>query len=178
MITYIRAWQNIINRNAFQKYGSIAFEFNTYIISALVIFYLQLHQKLKTIDDIQTIVTTAQVHDVARSDLPNDMARFLDYLYEFFYMYGERYQNWNHVMSCHIGRWQERRIQPEQRVFTPNQKRCVVQNGNNKKSLLKKNSSSVLSCSFCCHAAPNVSNVYVFVIVCCCLIFFQIARWH
>lgn len=120
MITYIRAWQNIINGNAFQMNGSIAFEFNTYIISALVIFYLQLYQKLKTIDEIEmTAITTVQVHE-------NDKDRFLDYLYDFFYMYGERYQKWNHVISCHIGRWQERRIQPEQRAFNLSQRRYYV----------------------------------------------------
>lgn len=162
LITYIRAWQNIVNRNALQTTGSVAFEFNTYIISLLVIFYLQLHQKLKTIDEIQSTVTNAQNHEDVRNDVANDMARFLDYLYDFFFMYGERYQKWNHVMSCHLGRWQERRTQPEQRAFTLNQKRYVIQKGK-----MKTNYFSVLSYSCCWYAGQNVSYVVFFFVTFC-----------
>lgn len=44
---------------------------------------------------------------------------------QFFAFYGNSYQMWNHVISAHIGRWQERRIQPEQKHFPPTQQRFV-----------------------------------------------------
>lgn len=36
---------------------------------------------------------------------------------EFFALYGNSYQIWNHVISAHIGRWQERRVQASQTHF-------------------------------------------------------------
>lgn len=124
-------------------------------------------------------VTTAQVHEDARNDLPNDMARFLDYLYDFFYMYGERYQKWNHVMSCHLGRWQERRIQPEQRSFTTNQKRYVIQMGKKENQCCINTEENITRKSFfllSCWA--KMSHICLYFCCCCCGYFYQIARWH
>lgn len=36
---------------------------------------------------------------------------------QFFEFYGNRYQMWNHVISAHIGQWQERRVQASQTYF-------------------------------------------------------------
>lgn len=52
-----------------------------------------------------------------------DLISFDKILADFFWFYGQRYQIWNHVISLNIGRWQERRIQDQQKFYLPNQKR-------------------------------------------------------
>lgn len=59
----------------------------------------------------------------AEASLKKDLAIFDKILADFFWFYGQRYQIWNHVISLNIGRWQERRIQDQQKWFLPNQKR-------------------------------------------------------
>lgn len=77
-----------------------------------MIFFLQTTHNFPTAEQ-----TSAQV---CSADLD-----FKTVLEEFFFFYGNRYQIWNHVISIHIGRWQERRLQPEQKSFTPAQQRYV-----------------------------------------------------
>lgn len=110
LITYIRAWQNVLN-----ELGIAKFKFNTYIISVLVIFFLQMNYSLPKIDDFSK--TTSSVSSKIKS--------FKTIPREFFAFYGNNYQMWNHVISAHVGRWQERRIQSEQKHFTETQKRFV-----------------------------------------------------
>lgn len=47
---------------------------------------------------------------------------------KFFSFYGNNYQIWNHVISLHIGQWQERRLQSEQKHFSPAKERYVSSN--------------------------------------------------
>lgn len=103
LISYISAWQTVLNRQ-----GSPEFEFNTYIISVLVIFFLQVNYKIPTLDNIANFVSNAN------TNVPN----FKTCPRQFFDFYGNRYQMHNHVISAHIGQWQEMRCHPEQTRFS------------------------------------------------------------
>lgn len=113
MITFIRMWQTVLNQLNIAR-----FEFNTYTISILVIFFLQMDHKYPTIG--QTSI-----------NVPSTVSNYKRILKEFFNFYGKRYQisssnqDTDHVISIQIGRWQERRIQPEQTFFNPAQQQFV-----------------------------------------------------
>lgn len=123
LMVYVRAWQNVMNDILFEMFGMNAFRFNTYIIASLVIFFFQLNDDLNTIVDIPNALLDTKALEEAANSLSDDLKHIRSIIYDFFFMFGERYQMWNHVMSCYIGRWQERRIQAEQKHFAPNQKR-------------------------------------------------------
>lgn len=89
LITFVRMWQITLNR-----LGIAQFEFNTYIISVLVIFFLQVNHKFPTID--RSTAICSMVSD------------FKPVLRQFFSFYGHQYEIWNHVINVHIGQWQER----------------------------------------------------------------------
>lgn len=93
-----------------------------------MIFFLQLEYNVKVIGQLNTILMDTKSLENAKNSLDDDLSRFRKMLHEFFYLFGARYQMWNHVMSCYVGRWQERRVQSQQRNFSESQKRYVVQN--------------------------------------------------
>lgn len=68
-----------------------------------------------------------KVDDFAKtgSRISSNIANFQKFPKEFFEFYGNRYQMWNHVISANVGRWQERRLQSEQKNFLDVQKRFV-----------------------------------------------------
>lgn len=74
------------------------FEFNTYIISVLVIFFLQMNHNFPTIKETSINVCST-------------ISNFKNALKEFFYFYGNHYQIRNHVISTQIGRWQQQHKQ-------------------------------------------------------------------
>lgn len=111
LITYIKTWQDVLNDLDVAK-----FNFNTYIISVLVIFFLQLNHKLPRIDEISTV----------QSNTNSNIDNFKNILRQFFDLYGNRYQIWNHVISAHIGQWQERRTQSEQVNYSEAKQRLVL----------------------------------------------------
>ncbi|XP_055323571.1 uncharacterized protein LOC129578676 isoform X2 [Sitodiplosis mosellana] len=108
LITYIRAWQNVLN-----ELGIAKFKFNTYIISVFALFFLQMNHKLPKVCDFFKSGPSSSSSITSFKMIPK----------EFFALYGNSYQMWNHVISAHIGRWQERRIQSEQKHFTEIQQR-------------------------------------------------------
>lgn len=97
LITFIRTWQITLNRLEIAH-----FEFNTYIISVLVIFFLQMDYNFPTIEET-----------VVRAKVSN----FKTALKGFFNFYGNHYQIRDHVISTQIGQWQQRHIQLEQKPF-------------------------------------------------------------
>lgn len=116
LITYIRTWQIFMNRLCIAR-----FEFNTYIVSILVIFFLQVEfgeDSFPTVDELLQ----------ANASVNSNISNFRPILRQFFYFYGHRYQMWNHIISINIGRWQERRVQAEQRCFSPAQQRFAFKN--------------------------------------------------
>lgn len=124
LIECIVAWQNALN-SILAPNGAIAFQFNTYLISVLVIFFMQVNYDVPIIQEIASVRSNKDAMKKATESLKKEMATFDKILADFFWFYGQRYQIWNHVISLNIGRWQERRIQDQQKFFKSNQKRCV-----------------------------------------------------
>lgn len=101
LIALIRSWQNILYDIAAQK-GWHTFHFNTYIISVLVIFFLQVNYKFPKL-----------LH------LPPSQIKFIDHvpkvdenslkraIVQFFEFYGKIYAIQD-VISVHNGRWEDR----------------------------------------------------------------------
>lgn len=117
MIAYIRAWQITLNETATQN-DLCGFRFNTYIISALVIFYLQLNQKFPKLEDIPPSRAKSVDH-VPQVDKDN----FKRLVVGFFEFYGKIYEMKNQLISVNIGRWQDPQLEIKKTNFTPEQKR-------------------------------------------------------
>lgn len=125
MIGYIRAWQNVVNELATQN-DNTAFQFNTYIISVLVIFFLQMNYGLPPVNDVTILVGSGQSQTAPSSKSTSDEFKDFDkMLSEFFHFYGSRYEINNHLISACVGRWQEQRLTGQQKHFTVEQKRFV-----------------------------------------------------
>ncbi|XP_031625839.1 uncharacterized protein LOC116342388 [Contarinia nasturtii] len=122
LIECIISWRDALNSILAQS-GATPFQFNTHMISVLVIFFMQVNYELGTVQEISTIRSNPETMKKADISLKKDLAIFDKILADFFWFYGQRYQIWNHVISLNIGRWQERRIQDQQKWFLPNQKR-------------------------------------------------------
>lgn len=117
LIACIRSWQNVLNDVA-AEHGKVAFQFNTYIISVLVIFYLQMNHNFPQTKDVPpSKAKHINVVPIIKMDLLKQGVG------GFFKFYADRYEISNHLISVNIGRWQERRLQPHQSNFTSEQKR-------------------------------------------------------
>lgn len=92
--------------DALQRQNILNFEFNTYTISILVIFFLQVEYKYPTVEQIAN-----QGHTI-----PSKIPELEQAMNDFFEFYGKRYQIGNHVISANIGQWQRRRSQPQQKL--------------------------------------------------------------
>ena len=109
----MKALMNVLNDIATKK-GLPTLHFNGYIISVLVIFYLQLKHNFPTINGLQ-------------SKLSNDTTllteqKLDEIIVDFFKFYGKTYEP-THLISVNVGRWQEKRLQETQKNFTAEQKR-------------------------------------------------------
>lgn len=120
MIAYIRYWQKAINETHVQK-GLHAFEFSTYIITVLVIFFLQLNQNFPKLSD----VPASQSKSIQQVPCNVKKERLKQTIGECFKFYGEKFQIKQQTISVNIGRWQERILQSQQTNFTLEQKRFV-----------------------------------------------------
>lgn len=89
-------WQIALN-----QLGIAHFEFNTYLVSVLVIFFLQMNYKFPTVG--QTSVGICSV-----------VSDFKPVVRQFFEFYGNHYDIPNHVISTQTGDWRKRRIRPQQ----------------------------------------------------------------
>lgn len=116
VIACIRSWQNVVN--TLEK-GKIVFQFNTYIISVLVIFYLQMNHNFPKIKDVTS----------SKSKIINAVPNFNKGLLReavggFFKFYADNYEIKNHLISVNIGRWQQRHLNSrELKSPSPEQKR-------------------------------------------------------
>lgn len=86
---------------------------------------MQVNYEIPVISEIAAIRSNADAMKKATASFKKDLKNIDKILADFFWFYGQRYQIWNHVISLNIGRWQERRIQDQQKHFLPNQKRSV-----------------------------------------------------
>lgn len=121
MIGYIQSWQQVVNTLAAER-GSTTFKFNTYTITVLVIFFLQMNYGLPAIGDIAVAIEQKKFDTTAKS-LAEKTKDLNNMLADFFHFYGGRYEINNHLISTWIGRWQEQRLHGQQKHFTPEQKR-------------------------------------------------------
>lgn len=115
MIGYVKAWQCVLNEAA-SKSGLVAFKMNSYIIAALVIFYLQLNHELPTAIDLPSVIAKGM-----KFSTKNSLRQFIE---EFFIFYGKTFESKTHLISLNVGRWQQKE-QGEQRHFTSAQKRYL-----------------------------------------------------
>lgn len=121
MVSYLRAWQNALNEVAAEN-GLLlhAFRFNTYILTELVIFFLQTNYNFPKLSQVPSSKSTfiSHVPPVEQTKLEQMVGQFLKF-------YGEQYQVKNHLISLHIGQWQHRHADNQQINLTPEQKRFV-----------------------------------------------------
>lgn len=112
LISLVRLLLDVLQRS-----NILNFEFNTYTISILVIFFLQVEHKFPTVEQI-----VSQSHG-----MPSNVPKFKQAMKDFFKFYGQRYQIKEHVISANVGQWQERRTQPKQKLSSGDAKGRFVQ---------------------------------------------------
>lgn len=86
------------------------FEFNTYIISVLVIFFLQMNHGLPTTINLGDNYTKTNK----------------DLIYEFFLFYARKFQHKSHIISARFGRWQQRKWNPRHKIFDGEQQKYYI----------------------------------------------------
>lgn len=119
LVAYIRAWQNALNEAAAEKSTRIVFQFNTYIISVLVIFYLQLNQMFPKLPN----VPSSHIKSMDRAPQNVDKEYLKRSVNGFFEFYGKNYELKNQLISVNIGRWQDPRLENKRTILTPEKKR-------------------------------------------------------
>lgn len=116
MIAYIKAWQNELNKEA-SKHGLVVFNMNLYIITVLVIFYLQMNHNLPKVKDLSSVISN-QLKFAIKSDLGQLIKGFFEF-------YGKSFNCNTHLISIHDGRWQQKVVK-NQKSLTEEQKRYVL----------------------------------------------------
>lgn len=111
LIMYVKTWQTVLKR-----LGNAHFEFNTYIISVLVIFFLQLELGEENFPTVDKLITN-------NARINSNITNFRPVLRLFFEFYGNRYQMCEHIISINIGRWIEKNQQINYNFLSPAQKR-------------------------------------------------------
>lgn len=122
LIAYVRAWQNTLNDMAVKKGFFFAFRFNTYIISVLVIFYLQLNHNFPPLADVPR---SSQLKSIDNMPKTVNKAELKQAVCKFFEFYGRKYEKCK-LISLNIGRWQNVQLNRQQTIFTPEQKMLVL----------------------------------------------------
>lgn len=119
LIAYVRAWTNALNESVVEKGAQFSFRFNTYIISVLVIFYLQMNQNFPKLADVPPSHTKC-MDDVPQNVDKKNLKRSIS---EFFEFYGKKYELKNQLISVNIGRWQDPQLEIKKTSFTVEQKK-------------------------------------------------------
>lgn len=109
LVAFVKAWNNIVNKIAAEN-GLVAFQFNTYTISVFVLFFLQMNYNFPTVKMLSENIQLPSCGDICQ------LAK------EFFELY-RKIEISKHLISLNVGKWQERELQPTQRIFSPEQKR-------------------------------------------------------
>lgn len=121
LVAFIRAWQDSLIQAAEQNAQS-AFQFNTYIISVLVIFFYQNDQKFPKVANVPSL------HAKSIDNVPpvnvNKLKRAVR---QFFQFYGKIYGMNHKIISINIGRLEDRFLKHyKQNHLTPEQKRFIL----------------------------------------------------
>lgn len=99
--------------------NEVVFQFNTYIIAVLVIFYLQMNHGIPVTEIIWTLPNATE-HTEDFKVIPR----------KFFDFYGHAYQLYSHVISAQIGQWQLLKGNGKQQTLSSAEQRlvhCVTQ---------------------------------------------------
>lgn len=117
MIAYIRSLQ-VLNEFSGQN-GTDIFNFK-YIVSILVIFFLQVNHNFLKLKDLPS----SQTQNI---NIPPKIDKELlqQTIVDFFNFYGKKYEIAKDLISLNIGRFQKRKLDVTQTIFTPEQKRLV-----------------------------------------------------
>lgn len=91
-----------------QKTHEALFDFNTYIISLLVMFFFQVNYNLPNIFNFQNSSHKKRFKDVNIKAIAR----------EFFSFYGHIYNMRTQVISVQTGRWKQRQLNPYQKHQT------------------------------------------------------------
>lgn len=113
LIVCVKSLQNVLN----SQDTSESVHFNTYILSILVIFFLQKSFNFPKLKDLPSTQLTSIDNNV-----PIDKDTLKKAIKGFFKLY-EKYEVGKHLIDLNIGRWQERQLQSSQTIFSPEQKR-------------------------------------------------------
>lgn len=101
--------------------GRSAFHFNSYIISVLVIFFLQNKRNFPKLIDLPRHHNKCVDHVFSvDNETLNETAR------QFFEFYGKEYKMESHLISINIGQWVDWPLFSQQTTLTTEQKRCVL----------------------------------------------------
>lgn len=120
LIAYVKSWQTALNETATTN-GTSLFQFNTYTISVLVIYFLQLNNQFPKLANVP--VTNTKFID----NVPHvNEEEFKRAVIQFFEFYSNKYQMKNHIISIDIGRWKNRRLESQQSNFSPEEERFVI----------------------------------------------------
>lgn len=92
----------------------MTFNINSYIVAVLVIFYLQLNHEVPTVAELPSAIANGSKFPPRKS--------FEEFVKEFFKFYGQTFEPKMHVISVHVGKWQQRE-QGEQKHLTAAQRR-------------------------------------------------------
>lgn len=107
LIAYVRAWQIAVNEMAAQNGIRYSFRFNTYIISVLAIFFLQVKHNFPKLSDVQQ--SQAKFIDFVPRMNEKERKKFQGVAEEFFVFYGRVYEKCK-LISLDMGRWQNRHL--------------------------------------------------------------------
>lgn len=119
LIAYIRAWQMVLDEVAKQNGHRFAFRFNTYIVSVLVIFYLQLNRNFPKLEVL------APSRNEFNDHVPQVDAKHLKQaVQQFFEFYGKKYEKCK-LISLNFGRWQNQKLDKKQHIISPERKKLV-----------------------------------------------------
>lgn len=116
LIAYVRAWQIAVNETAAQNGCTYAFRMNTYIISVLVVFFLQVKHNFPKLSDVPQ--SQAKFIDFVPKVDEDDRKKLKKAAKQFFEFYGRVYEKCK-LISLDMGRWQNRRLDKKQSELTP-----------------------------------------------------------
>ena len=119
MIAFVRAWQITVHDMAVQNGFQHAFRLNSYIISVLVIFFLQLNHNFPKLEDLP--VSEMKFIDHVPQVDGKQLKRAIKQFFEF---YGRKYEKCK-LISVNIGRWQNRQLDKNQTTLTSERKKYV-----------------------------------------------------
>lgn len=118
LVAYIKSWQSVMNGFALQS-GYTTFQFNTYMISVLVIFYLQTNYGLPTINDVPDLLP----NEHTAKALVDDLKYFERIVNGFFEFYSIGYESNNHLISTRTGFLQKRQQTDQPNNISDNKQR-------------------------------------------------------